>query len=57
MGESKNLQMFHVKHSETAPPETDVPRETSGNIHPLSTASTYTGSVHPTTTEQGDTPS
>jgi hypothetical protein len=49
--------MFHVKHSETTLPEANVPRETSVNIHPMSTGCTYTGSVHPNTTEQGDTPS
>jgi hypothetical protein len=49
--------MFHVKHYETTPPEDDVPRETLVNIHPMSTGCTYTDSVHPNTTEQGDTPS
>jgi len=49
--------MFHVKHSETAPHEGHVSRETSDNIHPLSTGGTYTWSVYTNTTKQGDTPS
>jgi hypothetical protein len=49
--------MFHVKHSEITPAEGHVSRETSVDIHPLSTGGTYNVSVHPNTTEQENTPS